>query len=56
MYNPNSYFVSLPSEIAPELIKESLSIGICGATSTPMWQMEEIERHIRRIKIEKGLK
>jgi 4-hydroxy-3-methylbut-2-enyl diphosphate reductase len=53
MYNPHSYFVSLPSEIDPKLIKDSLSIGICGATSTPTWQMEEIERYIRGIKAKK---
>jgi 4-hydroxy-3-methylbut-2-enyl diphosphate reductase len=53
MYNPNSYFVSLPSEINPELIEDSLSIGICGATSTPKWQMKKIEKHIRDIKIAK---
>ncbi|MDR1808897.1 MAG: 4-hydroxy-3-methylbut-2-enyl diphosphate reductase [Prevotella sp.] len=53
MYNPNSYFVSLPSEINPDLIKGSLSIGICGATSTPKWQMEEVEKRIREIKIGK---
>ncbi|GAB6011353.1 4-hydroxy-3-methylbut-2-enyl diphosphate reductase [Viscerimonas tarda] len=56
MYNSNSYFVSLPSEIDPDVIKDSLSIGICGATSTPMWQMEEIEKYIRKIKIEKVLR
>lgn len=45
-YNSNSYFVSSPSEIDPDLIRSNLSIGICGATSTPKWQMEEVERRI----------
>ncbi len=48
-YNSRSYFVSLPSEIDEALIHESLSIGICGATSTPKWQMEEIRKKIGRI-------
>jgi len=48
-YNPNSYFVSSPGEIDPNVIKEGLSIGVCGATSTPKWQMEEIERKINEI-------
>lgn len=48
-YNPNSYFVSSPDEINPDVIKDGLSIGVCGATSTPKWQMEEIERKINEI-------
>lgn len=48
-YNPNSYFVSSPDEIDTELIKQGISIGICGATSTPKWQMEEVEKRIAEI-------
>lgn len=48
-YNPNSYFVSSPNEINPELIKQGITIGICGATSTPKWQMEEVEKRIDEI-------
>lgn len=48
-YNPNSYFVSSPDEIDPALIKENLSVGVCGATSTPKWQMEEVEKKIESI-------
>lgn len=49
-YNSNSYFVSSPLEIDPSLIKENMSIGICGATSTPKWQMEEVEKRINSLK------
>ncbi len=48
-YNPNSYFVSSPNEIDPAIIKKGLSIGVCGATSTPKWQMEEVEKKIDEI-------
>ncbi|NDW09625.1 4-hydroxy-3-methylbut-2-enyl diphosphate reductase [Dysgonomonas sp. 520] len=48
-YNPNSFFVSSPADIDPEVIGENISIGICGATSTPKWQMEEIEKTINRL-------
>lgn len=48
-YNPNSYFVSSPDEIDPAIIKQGLSIGVCGATSTPKWQMEEVEKRIDEI-------
>lgn len=48
-YNSNSYFVSSPDEIDPDVIKEGLSIGVCGATSTPKWQMEEVEKKVVEI-------
>jgi 4-hydroxy-3-methylbut-2-enyl diphosphate reductase len=44
--NPNTIFVSAPEDIDFEKIKHSKSIGICGATSTPVWLMENIRRHI----------
>jgi len=49
-YNSNSYFVSSPQEIDTNLVKGDISIGICGATSTPKWQMEEIEKYIKELK------
>jgi 4-hydroxy-3-methylbut-2-enyl diphosphate reductase len=50
--NANSHFISAPSEIEAIDIEGIESIGICGATSTPLWQMEEVRRHIEeRIKI-----
>lgn len=39
--NDNSYLIDDASEIKLELIKDANSIGICGATSTPKWLMEE---------------
>lgn len=49
-YNPNSYFITTPSDINPEVVSKSASIGICGATSTPKWQMEDVESKINEIK------
>ena len=40
--NPNTYFVSKVEELQPEWFEGGSSIGICGATSTPMWLMEEV--------------
>ncbi|WP_066833561.1 4-hydroxy-3-methylbut-2-enyl diphosphate reductase [Rufibacter ruber] len=40
--NPNTYFVSKKEELQPEWFGEGETIGICGATSTPMWLMEEV--------------
>ncbi len=42
-HNPNSYFVSDPSELSPENFKPGDTVGICGATSTPMWLMEQVK-------------
>ncbi|HBG41574.1 4-hydroxy-3-methylbut-2-enyl diphosphate reductase [Limibacterium fermenti] len=50
--NPNSYFIHTPDEIDPDLLKGDVRIGICGATSTPMWQMEAVARNIIKIKPE----
>jgi len=40
--NPNSYFISDPSELDPSQFEENDRVGICGATSTPMWLMENV--------------
>jgi len=42
-HNPNSYFVSDPSELKPELFNAGDTVGVCGATSTPMWLMEQVK-------------
>jgi 4-hydroxy-3-methylbut-2-en-1-yl diphosphate reductase len=38
--NPATFFVSNPAELDPEWFTPGDTIGICGATSTPMWLME----------------
>jgi 4-hydroxy-3-methylbut-2-enyl diphosphate reductase len=40
--NPRSYFVSAAADIDPAWFKEAKSVGISGATSTPLWVMEEV--------------
>ncbi|MBC3538657.1 4-hydroxy-3-methylbut-2-enyl diphosphate reductase [Rufibacter sediminis] len=40
--NPNTYFVSKVEELNPEWFAPGDTIGVCGATSTPMWLMEEV--------------
>ena len=44
--NPHSYFVSTVEDIKPEWFNDGDSVGICGATSTPMWLMEEIKNYL----------
>ncbi len=49
-YNPKSYFISSVSELDLSLIDKDSSIGVCGATSTPKWQMEQVEAKINEIR------
>ena len=39
--NPNTRLVEGPEEIVPEWLQGVESVGICGATSTPKWLMEQ---------------
>jgi 4-hydroxy-3-methylbut-2-enyl diphosphate reductase len=49
--NPLSYFVSSPEEIDPSWFKDKFTAGICGATSTPGWLIEEVYEHILKLDI-----
>ncbi len=40
--NPNTIFITAPSELDPAQLASAHSIGICGATSTPRWLMEAV--------------
>ena len=44
--NPKTYFVSVKEEIKKEWFNGVNNIGVCGATSTPKWVMEEIADYI----------
>lgn len=39
--NPNSHLIEGPEEIQPEWLEGIGTVGICGATSTPKWLMEQ---------------
>lgn len=41
--NPQSYFISDPAELEEALFDEQDKVGICGATSTPMWLMKDVK-------------
>ena len=45
--NPNTFFISSPDEVEEKLSifnsqLSTLKVGICGATSTPLWLMEKV--------------
>lgn len=48
--NPNAYQIEGPQEIDFSLIGNVQSIGICGATSTPKWLMEDCKNAILKYK------
>lgn len=44
--NPNTFFIDSAHEIDWHLLEGVQSVGICGATSTPKWLMESIQKAI----------
>lgn len=44
--NPNTFFVSNADQIKPDWFNPNETVGICGATSTPMWLMEQVREKI----------
>lgn len=46
--NPRTYLISDESELKPEWTEGYETVGICGATSTPLWLMEKVADKIRQ--------
>jgi 4-hydroxy-3-methylbut-2-enyl diphosphate reductase len=49
--NPKSYFISTWEEVDLNWLDNDTKVGICGATSTPMWLMEEIADKLRQLEL-----
>ncbi|MDA0315247.1 MAG: 4-hydroxy-3-methylbut-2-enyl diphosphate reductase [Bacteroidetes bacterium] len=47
--NPRSYFIESEEEIELAWFQNVKRVGICGATSTPMWLMEQVESYMNGI-------
>jgi len=47
--NPNSYFISETQELEGLTFLAGERIGICGATSTPMWLMKEVKTALEQL-------
>jgi len=45
--NSNTHRISVPDDIDPQWLKNVDSVGICGATSTPKWLMEEVALKVK---------
>jgi 4-hydroxy-3-methylbut-2-enyl diphosphate reductase len=49
--NQKSYFISTWEEVDLNWFDSETKVGICGATSTPMWLMEEIAGKLRQLEL-----
>lgn len=47
-HNPNTYFISSSSELNPSMFAPGDKVGIAGATSTPMWLMEQVKAELEK--------
>lgn len=47
--NTNTHHISNASQIDAQWLTGATSIGICGATSTPRWIMEDVKKHVSDI-------
>jgi 4-hydroxy-3-methylbut-2-enyl diphosphate reductase len=47
-HNPNTYFISSGSELSPDMFLPGDKVGIAGATSTPMWLMQDVKAALER--------
>lgn len=47
-YNPDTYFISSPAELEYAMFEPGDRVGICGATSTPMWLMEQVKELLEK--------
>ena len=50
--NPSTFLISDESELDLSLIGNAESVGVCGATSTPLWLMEKVAGLITSAKIQ----
>ncbi len=50
--NSNSHLIEGPDQIQPEWLSDIHTVGICGATSTPKWLMEQCEQKLRSLEPE----
>jgi 4-hydroxy-3-methylbut-2-en-1-yl diphosphate reductase len=46
--NPKTFLVSKREELRSEWFDGVNEVGVCGATSTPLWLMQEVEQEIRK--------
>ncbi len=45
--NPRSHKIESARELRPEWLADAATVGVCGATSTPRWAMEEVSEKLK---------
>lgn len=48
-HNPNTHFITGPEDISADWFVKKLSVGISGATSTPLWLMQQVADEIKKL-------
>lgn len=51
--NPHTFLISNEKELDCEILKGAESVGICGATSTPLWLMEKVAETVEKCALNK---
>lgn len=49
--NPRTHFISEAEELKTQWFEDCSKVGVCGATSTPMWLMEEVAEKIKQFRL-----
>ena len=52
--NPDSHLVSSENDIDPAWLVGKERIGICGATSTPLWLMQQVSEAVKQLGVSKN--
>lgn len=47
--NPRSYHIGCAADLRPEWLEGAASAGVCGATSTPKWLLEDVARAVENL-------
>ena len=47
--NPRSYFIENADEVQEEWLAGAVTVGICGATSTPLWLMQQVAERVEGV-------
>jgi len=47
--NPHTYLINSPAEIEAGWFQSGQTVGICGATSTPKWLLEQVAVAVRSL-------
>ncbi len=47
-HNPDTYFISSPEELQASMFIPGDTVGIAGATSTPLWLMQEVKAELEK--------